>query len=756
MKFKSFLLFLCCFPYTLAAQLVLGGHVIDAENKQPIPFANVSLTGQGKSTITNDNGDFELILPSAAINDSVRISFLGYSVKLLPANALTGSKITIALTPTGLKLKEVSVTAIDPVKLIKKAIGKIPLNYKNSPYQLRGFYRTATTRDQEYMQLSEAVFDIFSKGYANKDNDRFYLERVRYIRDEDASHGIDLGMKPKDLYDYDIIRTCADNRLLSKDGLANHTFYLRGIADYKGTPAYQVDFDQRNGVKHSLYKGTMYIDTVSLAILNIQYGLSAKGLPYNSYGDAATKALMAILDVHIATRQETINVEYQKVNGYYLLASVMSNTSLHFRSTRKHYNFISNTRVNYIITAIDATRRPDEIDGKRIGDNQLIEFQTTPLDAAFWRKNTIILPDFDAEGVAKELMAKNNGNSLKKNAEQLLDKLPPQQSLRIDSLLTYYNRNGRFNGTALIKTKEGVLLSKSYGYANIDQQIPADSNTQYRIGSLSKSFTALVILQLYQEGRLHLTDSIKQYLPDYPNGNITIAQLLSHQSGIPNYTNNPDYLTRILHQAFTLKELVANFCSDSTEFTPGTAFRYSNSNYVLLAYLAEIIGGKPFSQLLKERIFIPAGMTDTYLLPDKPASTHPATGYLYGKEEPAYNAANTVGAGGIVSTAADLLRWSAALTANKLLSPALMDTMCAPHAAYSDWDAYYGYGCMIDRKLFEVSKEKHKIVYHPGTDFGFYTMYLRQEDKGIVIILLNNTGDFPRFDLADMILTQLK
>lgn len=652
-------------------------------------------------------------------------------------------------------LKEVVVTAKDPVKLVKAAIKKIPDNYITKPHQLRGFYRNTTTRDQDYMQLSEAVFDIFNKGYTEKEDNDLYLIRSRHIRDEKASQGLDLGLKPSILFDYDIVKEIARSDIFSNEGLRNHRFMIKGVTDYKGTPAYEVIFDQREGLKKSLYSGRLYIDTKSLAFLSIEYALSPKGLSYNKYGDLATRALMAVMDIHINTQKDGIKVTYQQAGDRWVLSNAVSNTSLRFYSKKKQFDFTTNSRVDYIITAVDTTKAEPASEGKHLNKNKLIEFQSTALEPEFWRRNSIKLPDFDVEAVARMLQARNESNNLKKRFQERLPQLPANPALRTDSLLSFYHQRGQFNGTALIKTGKGVILSKSYGYANKEQQLKADSNTQYRIGSLSKPFTAIVILQLAKEGKLSLQDPVRKFLPGYTNGDVTIEQLLSHQSGIPNYTASNEYLSQILHQSFSLKELVYTFCSDSTEFAPGTKFQYSNSGYVLLALIAEMVSGKPFPALLKERIFIPAGMNDTYAGTDTTAVSRKASGYLYERAEPAYQTANTLGAGGIVSTAADLLRWNEALSTNLLLPKEQMDTLFKPRAAYTDWDAWYAYGWMIDQRLFNVSKAAHKIIYHPGTDLGFYTMFARQPDSGNLVILLNNTGDFPRFDLTDLILTEI-
>ena len=196
-----------------------------------------------------------------------------------------------------------------------------------------------------------------------------------------------------------------------------------------------------------------------------------------------------------------------------------------------------------------------------------------------------------------------------------------------------------------------------------------------------------------------------------------------------------------------LLEIVMKFCSDSLEFKPGSSFRYTNSGYLILAAIIENVTNKTYGQALKERIFEPLKMDNSGFGPDSINSK----GYWYNKPEPVYKIKNVSGAGGITSTASDLLKWDEALYTNKLLPIDKINGLFEPRSEYVDWDAWYGYGWMIDRKLFNQSK-KHTIIYHPGTDFGYYTMFVRQPDNRGLIILLNNSGDFPRFDIADLIL----
>ncbi len=170
--------------------------------------------------------------------------------------------------------------------------------------------------------------------------------------------------------------------------------------------------------------------------------------------------------------------------------------------------------------------------------------------------------------------------------------------------------------------------------------------------------------------------------------------------------------------------------------------------------IAETVTGKEFDDLLYQYIFSPLEMSSSYLgLPNSEENL--VTAYIGGKPEPKYNPNNVGGAGGITSTAQDLFKWSQGLDGDQLLPHADILRLWKPQVKYLDWDAFYGYGWLIDSYMFSMSKE-HQIIYHPGVDFGFHTMFIKVPDLGITIILLNNTGDFPRFEIAELILNVLK
>lgn len=710
---------------------------------EPLSGASITIPGTGAGTVTNSAGVFALKIPASRSGDSLHVSHLGYHTAAVPISPLRF--INCTLEANAVSLKEVVVQAEDPVRIIREAIRRIPDNYLDV-FVSSGFYRTATRKEQAYIQLSEAVFDIY-----NGKKNQLRLKKMRTVSDERATHGIELASKPKHLFKYDFVRNMSESPVFSKNGLRDHHFVLKGVVDYQGEDAWKITFDQRDGIRKALYKGTVYISTASHAFLSLEYGFSPKGISHARYGDAATRALMKLLDIDIDLLKDDNRMAYRKAGEKWVLSSATNNTVFGFRSRRNHYNFKADAQLDYIVTDVDTLETNSFAAPEVLGANKFIEQQDADTAAGFWRDYTILLPDFDVEAIVRKIRMANEGYSIRNKVQAMARKLPRDPALRVDSMLTWYQRDGQFNGMALVRHKGRVILHKNYGYANIDKRLAADSNTVYRIGSLSKSFTAIIIRQLAAEGKFRLEDTIGAYLPGYTHGGVTISQLLSHRSGVPNYTANAAYVVQMFSKPFTLPEMATQFCSDSLEFTPGADFSYSNSGYLVLAWLAETVTQTTFEKLLQERICQPAGMTFTHIGANGGSV---ATGYLYGKPEPAYFTGNVAGAGGIASTTSDLRKFDEALRQNLLLPREAFEELLQPRAAYADWEADYGYGWMIDKYMFGASK-RHKITYHPGTDLGFYCMFVRQEDADNTIILLNNTGDFPRFEMTDLILEWL-
>ncbi len=724
---------------------IIEGVVTSYETGEPLPFATLSLDGGTRGTIGNSSGAFRLVLKDVDRQDSLRISYVGYFSQTIKLEDIT-ERLDVRLKVKEESLKEVVVTSLTAKMVLQNALERIDENYYQEAFNSRGFYRLTSRKNGKYVHLSEAVFDLY-RSKVPKEIDLLRLDKMRAITDEREARGVDLGITPKGVFAVDEVNSKGFLKSFSKKKfLEQHSFVLEGEFKYDGVDVYLISFDQLDGVKELGIKGQFYIRKDDFAFLELDYGISPKSVQYFKF-NVAYQALMAIFGIDIKLISENSNVRYAKVGEKYYLKDSRYDTDLRFRSKRSHYNFILNTRVDHLVTELNLDDPVLISKEEALPKGQLIEFQNLAYDSTFWNDYTIVLPDSDFSEISSVIVENNAANDTKKEVKKKLKKYPKDPSARIDSILTFYYDKGLFHGNALVSYNDNVLLTKSYPYQN--QDINTDS--KFRIGSVSKTFTSMLILLLEKEGKLKVSDPISKYLPGYIHGDVTIEQLLTHQSGIPNYLSKNEYLVDVFKESFTSEQMVNRFCSDSLQFNPGAEFKYSNSGYVILARIAELVGEASFGELLKKMIFEPLNMTSTYFGSEGEPTIE---GYYYGQPETPYYQENVIGAGGIVSTSGDLLKWSKALTTNSLFDEELVGNAQAERVEYKDWEASYGYGWMIDRYLFKTSK-KHKIVYHPGTDFAFYSMFLTQPDEDLTIVLLCNSGDFPRFEIADLILQVL-
>ena len=205
----------------------------------------------------------------------------------------------------------------------------------------------------------------------------------------------------------------------------------------------------------------------------------------------------------------------------------------------------------------------------------------------------------------------------------------------MEEVVQSYVKSGKFMGSVLVARGDDVLMSKGYGMADLDGKIGNDASTKFRLGSLTKQFTAASILLLEERGKLKVEDPVKKFLPDAPAAwdKITIFHLLTHTSGIPNFTSFPEYRGSEALPT-TPEKLVARFRDKPLDFEPGTEWRYSNSGYVLLGYLLERITGQKYADFLQANIFSPLGMKDSGYDSNTADIPHRAIGYELGRNGP--------------------------------------------------------------------------------------------------------------------------
>jgi len=296
-----------------------------------------------------------------------------------------------------------------------------------------------------------------------------------------------------------------------------------------------------------------------------------------------------------------------------------------------------------------------------------------------------------------------------------------------------------FSGAILLARNGQIVFCHGYGMANLEHDIPCTANTKFRLGSLTKQFTAMAILILQERGKISVNDKIKKYLPDAPKAwdDITIHHLLSHTSGIPNYTGFPDFL-KTLRIQIALDDLIAKFKDKPLDFKPGEKFKYSNSGYIVLGKIIEVASGRNYAAFVKEAIFDPLEMHDTGY--DNPALIlkQRASGYtrILGLAP-----ANAVyidmsiphAAGALYSTVLDLLKWDRALDSEKLVARKSIEAMFTP---FKD---NYGYGWTIDAKLDQPR------YAHLGGIPGFVTVIQRFPAEKLLVVALSNV-DSARVD----------
>lgn len=311
--------------------------------------------------------------------------------------------------------------------------------------------------------------------------------------------------------------------------------------------------------------------------------------------------------------------------------------------------------------------------------------------------------------------------------------------------MSLYTEYGQFNGSVLVAEDGEVLYKNGFGKANMEWDISNAANTKHRLGSITKQFTAMLILQLVEEGKLNLEAPITTYLTDYPKetgDKVTLHHLLTHSSGIPNYTSFPKFFEETSRDPYTPTEFISKFKDMELEFTPGEKFAYSNSGYFLLGVIIEKVTGKSYEENLQERIFEPLKMKDTGFDHHNVILKNRASGYE--KRGNSYSNAAYLdmsipyAAGSLYSTVEDLYLWDRALQNNTLISKENTDLMLAPHI--KSGSGTYGYGWGTNKMANGSSKDSIVVIGHGGGINGFNTLINRIPANQDLIVLLNNTG----------------
>lgn len=323
-------------------------------------------------------------------------------------------------------------------------------------------------------------------------------------------------------------------------------------------------------------------------------------------------------------------------------------------------------------------------------------------------------------------------------------------ALQIDEVMRSHAAAEDFSGSVLVARDGRILYQQAFGYANLEWKIPNDLQTKFEIGSMTKQFTALLVLQLVNDGRINLDGHLSDYLPYYrkDTGNrVTVRQLLSHTSGIPNFISMPGFLDGPASRTtYSVKDFAQRYCSGDLEFDPGTKFNYSNSGYFLLGAVLEQVSGSSYEQLLKDRIFTPLGMNDSGYARSDTIIPHRASGYERSsnglQNARFYDMSIPFAAGAMYSTVGDLFLWDQALYSERLLPANLRELLFKPNLEN------YGFGWGILIPTLGSPNAGETVLMHGGAIFGFQSVIERIPKHNELIVLLDNTDSHNLLEIA--------
>ena len=321
-------------------------------------------------------------------------------------------------------------------------------------------------------------------------------------------------------------------------------------------------------------------------------------------------------------------------------------------------------------------------------------------------------------------------------------------SEELNTYLTDAHDQGVFNGAVLVAQGDSILFSGGYGFADMEKRIPITVETRFRVGSLSKQFTTVMILQLVEEGEIKLNDNISKYLPNYRRDTgerVTIDHLLKHMSGIPSYTSQ-EFWTKHSQTEYPKDEFISRFLSGDLEFTPDSTYRYSNSNHYLLGVILENVTGESYDVNLKKRITDPLSMSNTGAGFSDPSIQGLAQGYIKRLNkyipEPFTHSSTMLGTGGMYSTPLDFMQWNRAFTPGVLLSDSTITKM---FTHYFKINRFYGRGYAWDIYTMRL-RDSDSLVWlaaYNGQFYGNFAAMTRVIDDDYLIIVMSNAGQPP-------------
>ncbi|MBV9972414.1 MAG: beta-lactamase family protein [Candidatus Eremiobacteraeota bacterium] len=326
-----------------------------------------------------------------------------------------------------------------------------------------------------------------------------------------------------------------------------------------------------------------------------------------------------------------------------------------------------------------------------------------------------------------------------------IEALSPAGAARVDATVQQAMDTYRIPGGEIAIVSNGnIIYRRGYGVRNITSERPVNATTRFEIGSITKQFTAVAIMQLVEDGRLSLDDRLVKFIGSYPAANdVTIRQLLWQTTGIPNYTAAKNFVSLAERRPGTFVTMMNLIANKPLRFTPGSRWEYSNSNYIILGRIIELVSGQSYTDYLFSHVIKPAGMNQTATIADEGHLTDFATGYGPNKSGTKLNRAPRFGsgwawaAGYLVSNVDDLAAWDNAFFGGRIIAPKDVTLATSPGMLSDGKPTMYGFGWVVD------SQYGHRRIWHNGGTFGFNADNMTYPDDHLAIIALFNQVQAP-------------
>jgi hypothetical protein len=394
-------------PVVLSYRLIRG-LVIDSKTRRPLPYSTIFLVNKSTGTISNIGGRFELKVATAETDDTLGVSYIGYKLYKMPVSALDTSLTIVRLSSRRVQIREIIVKPLDPIYILTKAIEAIPSNFDKKPAIFTAFFRESTRQDNVNISLSEAVINIFKEPYTSMRDDQIKIFKGRKGGNTGEKEFVDFVVQGGlfNTLQLDIVKNLPT--FLDADYFALYEYQIEKIITHFDRPTYVIDFDQREGVKYPCFKGRVYIDVATLAIVGASFELSEKGMNYAT-GIYVKKTPKRLGVKPISAKYE---VFYRSYHGKWNLSNARSDVMIRVRRKKNKqqdkFNSDFESTSEFVITNKDTANiarfkfaeisKPKDVLVEQIGET----------DQEFWGSENVIKPDEPIEKTILRLVRRNN------------------------------------------------------------------------------------------------------------------------------------------------------------------------------------------------------------------------------------------------------------------------------------------------------------------------------------------------------------